>query len=120
MNTIPTNAIVLEGYGGPNLLQPEIDRRSPNRPHIRLRITVRYAGVGPTTSRSAPAISPHVFPSPPGTVLGFEVAGIVETVGAAVTGIARRETRSRRSCQDSAGMHALALADHWVPQADAV
>jgi NADPH:quinone reductase-like Zn-dependent oxidoreductase len=112
VTTISTSAIVLEGYGAPNMLQPGLIEVPEPAPH-QLRITVRYAGVGPTDLEIRAGHLDHVFPSPPGTVLGFEVAGIVETVGSAVTGIARGDEVAA-FLPGLGGYARLALADHWV------
>lgn len=75
-----TKAILLGGYGGPDVLRPgETVVGEPGPGQIRL--TVRYAGVGPTDLAIRAGHLDAVFPAPPGTVLGFEAAGVVDRVG---------------------------------------
>ena len=78
-----TRVILLGGYGGPDVLRlGETEVGAPGAGQIR--VTVRYAGVGPTDLAIRAGHLDAVFPAPPGTVLGFEAAGVVDEVGAGV------------------------------------
>jgi NADPH:quinone reductase-like Zn-dependent oxidoreductase len=90
------NAVLLYGYGGPEMLRyEEVARPTPGEGEVLIR--VHAAGVNPLdwkvrsgynrlpldwTMRTgyAPLRSPDTFP----VILGFDVAGVVEAVGAAV------------------------------------
>src|SRR4029077_13429992 len=54
--------------------------------HIRMR--VRAAGVGPTDLEIRRGDLKEVFALAPGTVLGFEAAGVVDALGDGVDGVA--------------------------------
>jgi NADPH:quinone reductase-like Zn-dependent oxidoreductase len=119
MSTVISRAVVLAGYGGPEVLVPgsvEVPDPAPGQ----VRIAVGYAGVGPTDLEIRAGHLAGVFPSPPGTALGFEVAGTVEAVGSAVTGTAVGDEVAA-FLPGLGGYAAVALADHWVitpPQVD--
>lgn len=114
-----SRAAVVEGYGGPEVLAPgTVDVPEPGPGQVR--IAVRYAGVGPTDLEIRSGHLAEVFPSPPGSVLGFEVAGTVEAVGSAVTGTDVGDEVAA-FLPGLGGYAGLALADHWVlrpPQVD--
>ena len=82
-----TKAILLGGYGGPDVLRlggTEVGVPGPGQ----IRLAVRYAGVGPTDLAIRAGHLDAVFPAPPGTVLGFEAAGVVDQIGAGVADVA--------------------------------
>lgn len=119
VSTVSSRAAVLEGYGGPEALVPgsvEVPDPAPGQ----VRIAVRYAGVGPTDLEVRAGRLAGVFPSPPSSAIGFEAAGTVEAVGAAVTGTAVGDEVA--AFLPGLGAYAAAaLADHWVvvpPQVD--
>jgi NADPH:quinone reductase len=81
-------AILLDGFGGPEVLKPgetEAPVAGPGRVLIRVR----------ATSVNRPDVTQRQgnYPPPPGEspVLGLEAAGTVEALGADVTGFARGE-----------------------------
>src|SRR4051812_46028114 len=81
-NPMP-RAVIVTGYGPPTVLQPreiQIDEPGPTQ----VRIAARLAGVGPTDLAVRAGHLRHVYPLQPGSVLGFEAAGIVEAVGSQV------------------------------------
>ncbi|WP_345523020.1 NADP-dependent oxidoreductase [Nocardioides conyzicola] len=107
-----SNAVVLAGYGGPEVLVPgtvEVPDPGPGQ----VRVAVRYAGVGPTDLEIRAGHLAPVFPSPPGTALGFEVAGTVEAVGSGVTGTAVGDEVAA-FLPGLGGYAGVVLADHWV------
>jgi NADPH:quinone reductase-like Zn-dependent oxidoreductase len=110
--TVSARAAVLKGYGGPEVLVPgsvEVPDPGPGQ----VRVAVRYAGVGPTDLDIRAGHLAAVFPSPPGTAIGFEVAGTVEAVGADVVGTAVGDEVAA-FLPGLGGYAALAPADHWV------
>ena len=112
MNTVSAHAAVLKGYGGPETLVPgSVEVPDPGPGQVRL--AVRHAGVGPTDLEIRAGHLTAVFSSPPGTALGFEVAGTVEAVGADVVGTAIGDEVAA-FLPGLGGYAALALADHWV------
>jgi NADPH:quinone reductase-like Zn-dependent oxidoreductase len=75
---ITAKAILLDGYGPPDVLrlgETQVGEPGPGQ----IRVAVRYAGVGPTDLAIRAGHLDAVFPAPPGTVLGFEAAGVVES-----------------------------------------
>lgn len=80
------HAIVLTAFGGPEtLVWQEVAPPEPGEGEIQLR--VRAAGVGPTDLHIRSGALSHVFPQGPGSILGFEAAGVVTKLGAGVTGV---------------------------------
>jgi NADPH:quinone reductase-like Zn-dependent oxidoreductase len=74
-------AVVLTGHGGPEVLQVE-ERPDPPVGAGEVRIAVRAAGVNFADTAARVGVYPDA-PKPP-CVLGYEVAGVVESVGAGV------------------------------------
>lgn len=78
-----TNAMVMTGFGAPEVLQwRPIETPAAKRGEVLIR--VKAAGVGPTDLHIRAGHLRTVFPQGPGDVLGFEAAGIVEAVGEGV------------------------------------
>ncbi len=76
-------AVLLTGYGPPEVLRPgEVEVGDPGPAQIR--VAVRFAGVGHTDLAIRAGHLKDAFPVAPGAVLGFEAAGVVDAVGAAV------------------------------------
>ena len=78
-------AVIIEETGGPEVLRyAEIATPEPGPQDIRVRIA--YAGVNPADWKNRQgmlaAFRPYTFPC----VIGFDAAGVVDKVGAAVTG----------------------------------
>ena len=77
---------VLTGYGPPDVLVwKETAMPQPGAGQVRIR--VRAAGVGPTDAKIRRGDLHAVFPLPPDAVLGFEAAGVVDSLGPSVTGV---------------------------------
>jgi NADPH:quinone reductase-like Zn-dependent oxidoreductase len=75
-------ALVLTGHGGPEVLQVR-DQPEPAAGRGQIRIAVRAAGVNFADVMARQGLYPDA-PKPP-AVLGYEVAGTVETVGEGAT-----------------------------------
>lgn len=75
-------ALVLTGHGGPEVLQVQ-ERPDPAAGPGQVRIAVRAAGVNFADTMARVGLYPDA-PKPP-CVLGYEVAGEVESVGEGVT-----------------------------------
>ena len=107
-----TRAVVLDGYGPPEMLRVgEVDVPAPGAGQIR--IAVRFAGVGPTDLAVRAGHLQAVFPAGAGAVLGFEAAGVVESVGAGVTDVAAGDEVAVLLPR-LGGYAELAVADYWV------
>lgn len=119
MGTVTAQAAVIKGYGGPEVLVPgtvEVAEPGP----AQIRVQVRYAGVGPTDLEIRAGHLAGVFPSPPGSALGFEVAGTVDAVGADVLDVSVGDDVAA-FLPGLGGYASSCLADHWVstpPQVD--
>ncbi len=106
-----TRATVLTGFGRPDVLQPaEVTVTAPGPSQIR--IAARLSGVGPT-DLAIRAGSLKAFPTPPGTVLGFETAGVVEAVGGDVGDVVPGDEVAA-FLPGLGGYAELVLADLWV------
>lgn len=106
-----SRAIVLSDFGPPEVLRPaEVTIPEPGTSQIR--IAARFSGVGPTdlAIRSGAL---KAFPAPPGTVLGFETAGVVESVGRDVTDVSVGDDVAA-FLPGLGGYADLVLADFWV------
>jgi NADPH:quinone reductase-like Zn-dependent oxidoreductase len=78
------NAVVMTGYGPPEVLQwAEVPLPEPGRGQIRIK--VQAAGISPTDLALRAGYLKAV-PLPPDAVLGFEAAGTVDAAGPGVTG----------------------------------
>lgn len=113
MAAVTAQAAVITGYGAPDVLVPgEVEVPDPGPSQVRM--TVRYAGVGPTDLEIRAGHLDAVFPSPPGTALGFEVAGTVEAIGAHVVDVSVGDEVAA-FLPGLGGYASLCLAEHWVP-----
>src|SRR5258705_10980369 len=77
-------AVVLTGHGGPEVLQVE-ERPDPQPGPGEIRIAVKAAGINFADTMARVGVYPDA-PKPP-CVLGFEVAGEVESVGEGVESV---------------------------------
>ena len=79
------NAIVMTGYGPPEVLKwAGAPLSEPGEGQIRIK--VKAAGISPTDLALRAGYLKDAIPLPPGVVLGFEAAGTVDAVGPGVTG----------------------------------
>src|SRR3984885_510118 len=82
--TAMPNAIVMTGYGPPEVLQwAGVPLTEPGAGQIRIK--VRAAGISPTDLALRAGYLKDI-PLPPDAVLGFEAAGTVDAVGPGVAG----------------------------------
>src|SRR5258705_10587589 len=77
-------AVVLTGHGGPEVLQVE-ERPDPQPGPGEIRIAVKAAGINFADTMARVGLYPEA-PKPP-CVLGYEVAGDVESVGDGVVSV---------------------------------
>jgi len=81
-----TKAVVLSEYGTPDVLIPgEVEVGLPGPGQIR--VNVEFAGVGPTDLAIRSGRLKGAFGAHPGSVLGFEAAGVVDAVGPSVNDV---------------------------------
>ena len=76
-------AVVLTGHGGPEVLQVQ-DRTAPEVAPGEVRVAVKAAGINFADTMARTGLYPDA-PKPP-CVLGYEVAGEIESVGDGVEG----------------------------------
>ena len=108
-------AVIIEETGGPEVLRyGEIATPEPGPDDIRVRIA--YAGVNPADWKNRQgmlaAFRPYSFPY----IIGFDAAGVVDTVGANVSGFAPGDrvftpTNHGQGGQGSYAEFAIASAD---------
>lgn len=113
-----TRAILLDRDGPPEVLrlgEAEVGAPGPGQ----IRVAVRYAGVGPTDLAIRAGHLSAVFPAGPGSVLGFEAAGVVEQVGPQVPDVAEGDEVAV-FLPRLGGYAGLVVADFWVPKPAAV
>lgn len=82
-----THAVVLTRFGEPDVLTWQ-EVPAPHAEAGEVLIRVMAAGVGPTDLSIRAGHLAKVFPQGPGSVLGFEAAGVVEELGDGTTGVA--------------------------------
>jgi NADPH:quinone reductase-like Zn-dependent oxidoreductase len=112
-------ASVLTAFGGPEVLRWQ-DFDPPEPAAEEIRIEVRAAGVGPTDLVIRSGLLKEVFPAGPGTVLGFEAAGIVEKLGSAVEGIEPGDRVAVMLVAHLGGYGEYAVAPVWSKLPDSV
>jgi NADPH:quinone reductase-like Zn-dependent oxidoreductase len=106
-----SRAVILTDFGRPEVLRPaEVTIPEPGPSQIR--VAARLSGVGPTdlAIRSGAL---KAFPTPPGTVLGFETAGVVESVGSHVHDVTVGDEVAAY-LPGLGGYADLVLANFWV------
>lgn len=106
------NAVVMTGYGSPDVLQwKEVPMPEPGTGQIRVRVAA--AGVGPTDLAIRAG---HLrFPLGDPAVLGYEVAGTVHAVGPDVSGVQIGDEVAALLF-DRGGYAEFALASIWAPK----
>src|SRR5580692_4669650 len=111
------NAVVMTGYGPPEVLKwAGVPLAEPDEGQIRIK--VKAAGISPT-DLALRAGYLKAIPLPPNAVLGFEAAGTVDAVGPGVTGTSIGDAVT--ALLFSLGGYAeYALASIWTRKPDAV
>lgn len=107
-----SKAVLLTDFGPPGVLKlGDIKVGDPGPTQIRL--SIRFAGVGPTDLAIRSGRLRNVFPASEGAVLGFEAAGVVDAVGSAVTDVSTGDEVAV-FLPGLGGYAELGLADYWV------
>jgi NADPH:quinone reductase-like Zn-dependent oxidoreductase len=109
-----SKAVLLTGYGAPEVLQLG-DTVVPSPAPRQIRVAVRFAGVGPTDLAIRSGRLRGVFPAFPGSVLGFEAAGVVDAVGTDVSDVSPGDDVAV-FLPGLGGYAEHVLADFWVPK----
>jgi NADPH:quinone reductase-like Zn-dependent oxidoreductase len=105
-----SKAVVLTKYGTPDVLVwSDVPIPEPGPGQVRIRI--KAAGVSPSDLKIRRGDLQAVFKLPPGAVLGFEAAGVVDAVGRP-SPASTRGTRSRASCSVSGGTASMRSPPH--------
>ncbi len=107
-----SRAVLLTGFGGPEVLALG-DVAVPGPAPAQIRIAVHFAGVGPTDLAIRSGRLRGVFPAFPGSVLGFEAAGVVDAVGADVSDVSPGDDVAV-FLPGLGGYAEHVLADFWV------
>ena len=107
-------AVVLTQYGPPDVLVwSDVPMPEPGPGQVRIR--VKAAGVSPTDPKIRRGDLETVFPLPPGAVLGFEAAGVVDAVGPSVSEV-REGDEVASLLLGLGGYGEYALAGSWTPK----
>jgi NADPH:quinone reductase-like Zn-dependent oxidoreductase len=80
-------AVVLEEFGGPEVLRVA-EAPEPEPAAGQIRVQVKAAGVNPMDCKIRSGAMESIFKTPLPTILGLELAGVVQALGAGVTGVA--------------------------------
>ena len=111
-------AVVMPDYGMPDVLSmSEVDVPEPG--HGQIRVAVRLAGVGPTDLAIRAGHLRHVFSMGDPAILGFEVAGVVDAVGAGVDDVTPGDEVAA-SLPGLGGYAEYVVADYWVRKPETV
>ena len=107
-------AVVLTQYGPPDVLVwTDVPMPEPGAGPVRIRI--KAAGVSPTDPKIRRGDLEAVWRLPPNAILGFEMAGVVDALGASVSGL--QEGDEVATFQLSLGGYGeYALVSSWTPK----
>ena len=108
-------AVVLTGHGGPEVLQVQ-DRPDPQPGPGEIRIAVKAAGINFADTMARVGLYPDA-PKPP-CVLGYEVAGEVESLGEGVTAFKVGDRVTAGTRFEGQAELAVAPADQTLPLED--
>jgi NADPH:quinone reductase-like Zn-dependent oxidoreductase len=107
-------AVVLTSYGPPDvLIWRDVPMPVPGPGQIRIR--VKAAGVSPTDPKIRRGDLAEVFPLGPNTVLGFEVAGVVDALGPSVSSVGEGDEVASLLL-GLGGYGEYAIASSWTPK----
>ncbi|MCO5970103.1 NADP-dependent oxidoreductase [Actinoallomurus soli] len=107
-----TKAVVLSDYGPPEVLVPGEVEIGPPGPG-QIRVNIEFAGVGPTDLAIRSGHLKGAFGNRPGSVLGFEAAGVVDAVGPSVSDV-RPGDPVAVFLPELGGYAGQVLARYWV------
>jgi NADPH:quinone reductase-like Zn-dependent oxidoreductase len=107
-------AVVLTSYGPPDVLVWQ-EVPMPVAGPGQVRIRVKAAGVSPTDPKIRRGDLRKVFPLGPNTVLGFEVAGVVDAVGPSVSSVGEGDEVASLLL-GLGGYGEYAIASSWTPK----
>jgi NADPH:quinone reductase-like Zn-dependent oxidoreductase len=107
-------AVVLTRYGPPDVLVwSDVPMPEPGPGQVRIR--VKAAGVSPTDPKIRRGDLKAVFPLPGGAVLGFEAAGVVDSLGPSVSGVQEGDEVASLLA-GLGGYGEYAIASSWTPK----
>jgi NADPH:quinone reductase-like Zn-dependent oxidoreductase len=112
MEAAMVQAILLSDYGPPEVLVPGETEVGPPGPG-QIRVSVGFAGVGPTDLAIRAGILKGAFGAHPGSVLGFEASGTVDAAGTGVTSV-RTGDAVAVYLPELGGYAGQVLARYWV------
>ncbi|MFJ8435280.1 NADP-dependent oxidoreductase [Kitasatospora sp. NPDC094019] len=110
---LTTKAVALTEYGSVDVLRPtvvEVPAPGPGQ----VRVAVRAVGVNPLDHKVRSGALTDLFPVAFPAVLGYEIAGVVESVGADVTAWRAGDEVFGQVCGGGYAEHALVAADQLV------
>ncbi|WP_225850749.1 NADP-dependent oxidoreductase [Streptomyces sp. HPF1205] len=107
-------AMVITRFGEPDVLEWR-EVQAPVAAAGEVLVRVRAAGVGPTDLNIRAGRLTEVFPQGPGSVLGFEAAGVVEQVGQGVSGVSAGDEVAAY-LPSQGGYGELVAAPVWFPK----
>ena len=112
------NAIVMTGYGRPDVLKwAEVPLPEPGEGQIRIK--VKAAGISPTDLVLRAGYLKEAIPLPADAVLGYEAAGTVDATGPGVTGASAGDDVTALLF-GLGGYAEYALASIWTRKPDTV
>jgi NADPH:quinone reductase-like Zn-dependent oxidoreductase len=85
----------------------------------QVRVRVKAAGVSPTDPKIRAGYVQQAFPLPPDAILGFEAAGVVDTLGPDVSGVAEGDEVASLLLA-LGGYGEYVIASSWTPKPDNV
>src|ERR1700759_738000 len=112
MEAAMVQAMLLSDYGPPEVLVPGETEVGPPGPG-QIRVSVGFAGVGPTDLAIRAGILKGAFGAHPGSVLGFEASGTVDAAGTGVTSV-RTGDAVAVYLPELGGYAGQGLARYWV------
>ena len=111
-------AIVMHAYGGPDVLElKDVDKPPLMKDGVRIRVHASSLNAGDYfTMRGSPWLVRLTvgFPKPKEHILGWDVAGVVETVGEGVTRLQPGD-RVFAACENALAEYASASEDTVAP-----
>src|SRR5437879_361827 len=108
------NAAVLTEYGPPSVLKwTQVSMPEPSEGQIRIKVTV--SGVSPSDLKIRRGDLKAIFPLPQPGILGFETAGVVDSIGSKVNGVSVGDEVAAL-LPSLGGYSEYVLAASWTPK----